>query len=200
MDFETEMNMATLNDINLLDVGHTITMVGALYAGEDKVYGVLFPEGQEEAKAAPVEMVDMTLDDWKAFLVQTDTLPVEAFPDGSGAKAILRKANREVDNTVSWAVYRRDGFQCRYCGNAKVPLTVDHIIRWEERGPWIEINLVTACRKCNKVRGNTSYADWLKHEHYIRVSNNLTPQVRAANEALLGTLDSIPRVKNIRSR
>lgn len=192
--------MATLNDINLLDVGHSITMVGALYAGQGRVLAILFPEGADEARTAQAEMVDMTLEDWKAFLVQTDTLPVEAFPDGSGVKAILRKANREVDNTVSWAVYRRDGYRCRYCGNAKVPLTVDHLVRWEERGPWIEVNLVTACRKCNKTRGDQSYGDWLKSEFYLRVARNLAPEVRAANEAILATLDAIPRVNKIRSR
>lgn len=192
--------MGSLKDINLLDVGHSILMVGALYAGKGKVYAMLFPEGADEAKLAPVEMLDLDLEDWKAFLVQTDTLPVEAYPDGSGQKAILRKSNREVDNTVSWTVYRRDSYRCRYCGNDKVPLTVDHLIRWEERGPWIEANLVTACRKCNKTRGDMSYADWLKSEFYLRVSQKLTPEARASNEAILGKLDAIPRVNKIRSR
>ena len=76
--------MATLKDINLLDVGHSITMVGALYAGKGRVLAVLFPEGADEAKAAPVEMVDMTHEDWRdRLLPQTDTLPAEVFPDGS---------------------------------------------------------------------------------------------------------------------
>src|SRR5271154_4544721 len=127
--------MGTLKDLNLLDIGHTITMVGALYAGKDRVLGVLFPEGQEEAKRAPVEMIDMTHEDWLAFLNQTDTLPTEVIVDGSNLKAILRKANREVDSNVSWRVYRRDKYACRYCGVDNVPLTVDHIICWEDRGP-----------------------------------------------------------------
>ncbi len=192
--------MGTLKDINLLDVGHTITMVGALYAGKGKVFGVLFPEGQAEAKQAPVEMLDMTLEDWISFLQQTDTLPTEVVVDGTGQKAILRKANREVDNTVSWKVYRRDQYACRYCGIDNVPLTVDHIVTWEDRGPWIEQNLLTACRKCNKTRGNTSYGEWLKSDFYARVSQKLSPAVRAANEAVLGKLDTIPRVNKIRSR
>ena len=79
-------------------------------------------------------------------------------------------------------------------------MTVDHLVRWEERGPWIEVNLVTSCRKCNKTRGDTSYADWLKSEFYLRVSKALTPEVRAANEAILGTLAGIPRVQKMRSR
>src|SRR5580692_5086292 len=64
-----EDHMGTLKDINLLDVGHTITMVGALYAGKGRVLAVLFPEGQDEARKASVEMLDMTVEDWKEFLV-----------------------------------------------------------------------------------------------------------------------------------
>ena len=105
-----------------------------------------------------------------------------------------------MDNNVSWRVYRRDKYACRYCGVNNVPLTVNHIICWEVRGPWIEQNLLTACRKCNKTRGNTSYADWLRHPHYLKVAQHLNPEIRAANEAILGRLDAIPRVNKIRSR
>ncbi len=192
--------MITLKDIELLEVGHSIVMVGALYAGGGAVYAMLLPEGADEARSASVTLVEMSLEDWKAFLVQTDTLPVEAYPDGSNQKAILRKSTREVDTVVSWAVYRRDGYRCRYCGNGSVPLTVDHLVRWEERGPWIEANLATACRPCNKKRGSMSYADWLKSDAYLKLSRGLSPEVRAANEAVLGTLDAIARVARICSR
>jgi hypothetical protein len=192
--------MLTLKDIDLLDVGHQITMVGALFAGKGRVLAVLLPDREDEAQVAPVELLHMTLDDWKAFLAQTDTLATEVFLDGSGQKAILRKANRDVDAKVSWAVYRRDGYRCRYCGRNDMPLTVDHLVLWEERGPWAEENLVSACSKDNKARGRTPYADWLQSDWYRRVSQGLTPEVRAANEALVATLDRIPRVVKMRSR
>jgi hypothetical protein len=193
--------VARFADLPLLEVGHTITMIGALYEGHGKAFALLFPDCSDEAgQWFPPHLMQMTLEDWQAFLLQTDTLPVEAFPDGSPAKAILRKASREVDTIVSWAVYRRDRYQCRYCGRNDVPLTVDHVIRWEERGPWTQENLVTACRKCNKTRGDMPYADWLQSEAYLRFSDQRPAEASAANEALLSTLESIPLVKRIRSR
>ncbi len=191
--------MATLNDINLLDIGDTIQMAGALYVGKGKAYLILFPEDQAEAKALPIEHLDLTHEDWKTFLRQTDLLEVQAV-SGSNEKAILRKSTRQIEQAVSWNVYRRDSYTCRYCGNDKIALTVDHLVRWEEGGPSIEANLVASCRKDNKTRGDMSYADWLKDPYYLRVSAKLKPEVRAANEALLGTLDAIPRKKHIATR
>ncbi len=191
--------MTTLQDINLLDIGNTIQMAGALYVGKGKAYLITFPEDQEEVKGLPIDHLDLTHEDWKTFLRQTDFLDVQP-ASGSNEKALLRKSTRQIEQGVSWNVYRRDSYSCRYCGNDKIPLTVDHLVRWEEGGPSIEANLVASCRKCNKVRGDMSYGDWLKDAFYLRVSAKLKPEVRAANEALLPTLAAIPRKKHITSR
>jgi hypothetical protein len=193
------MNMASLKDINLYDIGDTIQMAGALYAGKGKAYLITFPEDQVEVKGLPIEHLELTHEDWVAFLRQTDLLEVQA-ANGSNEKAILRKSTRQIEQAVSWNVYRRDNYTCRYCGNDKIALTVDHLVRWEEGGPSIEANLVASCRKCNKTRGDMSYGDWLKDPFYLRVSARLKPEVRAANEAILGTLDAVPRKKHIASR
>jgi len=79
-------------------------------------------------------------------------------------------------------------------------MTVDHVICWEESGPSIEANLVTACRKCNKLRGNMSYIDWLKCTDYLSRSSKLSEEVRNRNLALVQTLDSIPRKHHMVSR
>ena len=192
------MKKIKLQDLNLLDVGNTIQMAGAIYANRDKAFVVLFPEDANVVDL-PIEVIDMTLEDWVAFLRQTDLLEVQV-ADGTNQKAILRKSTRQIDSSVSWDVFRRDAYTCRYCGNAKIPLTVDHLVRWEEGGPSIVANLLSACRKCNKVRGDMSYADWLKDPFYLKVSKGLKPEVRAANEAVLGTLAAIPRKKHVGSR
>jgi hypothetical protein len=192
--------MAKLTDINLLDVGHTIMMTGAIFSGNDKHYLCFFPFDREDH---PTEPLEMNHEDWKTFIRQTDILETEVLqsaPDGTLAKVILRKSARVVDSLVQWRVFKRDGYACRYCGNDNVPLSVDHLVVWEDGGPTIETNLVAACKKCNKVRGNLSYAEWLRHPRYKNVSTNLTPEARAANEALLGTLDAIPRMVNKRTR
>ena len=99
-------------------------------------------------------------------------------------------------------MYRRDHYRCRYCGANDVPLTVDHLVLWEEGGPSTEENLVSACKDCNKTRGNTPYHLWLRDSYYKRVSANLPPMIQEANERIAHTLDGIKThpLKGNRSR
>lgn len=189
-----------LKDLNLLSIGHTIQMTGAVYAGEGKTLLVFFPGERPEGT---IENLEMDQGEWETFLRQTDLLEVEAYvkePTGVIGKAIVRKSTRQIEQGVSWKVFKRDGYKCRYCANDDVPLTVDHLVLWEKGGPSTVENLVSACRKCNKVRGNEEYADWLKHPFYLQASRKLDAVTRQANEALLATLDKIPRYAKVRSR
>jgi hypothetical protein len=188
------------SDLNLLSIGNSIGMVGAIYSGEGQTILCYFPgEGHEP----PVDTLEMTLDEWQRFLLQTDTLETEVSAraaDGTVSKAILRKSQRTIDASVSWRVFKRAGYRCEYCGNDNAPLTVDHLVRWEEGGPSIEANLVAADKRCNKTRGNMSYAQWLESPFYKKVSAALSEEKRAANRRLLETLDAIPRKNYIKSR
>lgn len=188
-------------EIELRKIGNSVKLVGAIWAGEGKAFVLRFPEFADE-KAEMVE-VEMTHDDWKVLLHQSNVVETEVLSkteDGMLFKAIVRKCEHSVAQQVSWNVFRRDGYSCRYCGANKVPLTVDHVVRWEEGGPSIEENLVASCRRCNKVRGDTSYADWMQHPYYLDVYKKLTPEARYKNEMLVDKLDVIPRVVNVRSR
>lgn len=191
-----------LKELDLLKVGNTIQMAGAVFAGEGEVYLVMFPdEHGHDTKAIVTLELDTT--EWTAFLRQTDLLEVEILAkasDGTLAKAIVRKSQRQIDAAVSWRVFRRDEYRCRYCGRNDVPLTVDHLVRWEEGGPSIEANLLSACKKDNRTRGDMSYAQWLRSTHYKDLSKNLADHFRVDNEALLGTLDKIPRRVHVHSR
>ena len=58
-------------------------------------------------------------EDWKKVLRQTDLLETEVLAlseDGKLTKAILRKSQRQIEARISWNVFRRDGYRCRYCG------------------------------------------------------------------------------------
>lgn len=186
----------TFSDIKLTDIGTTIQMVGAVYAdGRGKAYYFAFPSTHGEG--ANPEHVEMTDEDWKIMLRQADLVEVEATvqaEDGTLSKAIARKSQRQIDSQVSWNVFRRDNFMCRYCGTEKLSLTVDHLVRWEDGGPSIEANLVACCRKCNKVRGDTAYAAWLRHPYYIEVSQKVSFAYQELNRRVADTLASIPRV------
>lgn len=192
--------MAKLKDINLLSVGHTINLTGAVWSGEGKTFITYFPGDREDL---PIEPLDMDSEDWKTFIRQTDLLETEVLaksPDGTLAKIILRKSQRQLDLTLSWKVFKRDGYRCRYCGNDNTPMTVDHLVVWEEGGPTIEANLVASCKKCNKTRGNMPYLDWLQSPHYRKVSAGLDAATKQANSALALKLVDIPRMVHARSR
>lgn len=50
-------------------------------------------------------------------------------------------------------LFRRDDYQCGYCGSKK-NLTVDHIIPKSRGGQNTWLNLVTCCSHCNRVKDN----------------------------------------------
>ena len=191
-------------DLNILDVGNTIQLGGAIYIDGSKAYLCYFPaDAPSDEEPLAVENLLMDKDEWKQFLRQTDILEAEVLAkadDGKITKAILRKSARQIEQGVHWSVYRRDGYACRYCGKDDIPLSVDHLVLWEKGGPSTVENLVAACRKCNKTRGNTEYADWLNHPHYKRMCKNLTDHIRGLNIAVLDTLAAIPLRIHRRSR
>lgn len=203
-----------LEDLDLLEVGHSIQLAGAVWMGKDQLFLCMFPEHQGRIYSMDlpgdypqfsddnnhddfiVDTLDMGSEDWAKFIRQTDLLETEVLAQAENkklVKAIIRKSQRQISQGVSWRVFKRDGYACRYCGNDDVPLTVDHLVLWEKGGPSIEENLVAADKRCNRTRGNLPYEVWLKHPYYLKVSQSLTAEQREANRELLKTLKVIPR-------
>lgn len=189
------MKRIGLIDIKLLDIGNTITLYGAAYQGNGRLLVLPFPdEDPEDAEVEP-ELLIMDSPQWESFLLQADILNVEAGP----MKAIVRKSQRQIDSIVSWNVFRRDCFRCRYCGEEK-PLTVDHVDLWEDGGVSVEANLIAACRRCNKLRGNMKYILWLRSAEYQRVSKNLPSEVKQLNELVTDTLPALELLRVVKQR
>ena len=183
-----------LTDINLKEVGRSIQLIGAVYADSNEAWMVFLPDTGVTVAATPVHL---TTEEWTKFLRQTDLVEFEATvqdPEtGKLQRAILRKSTRQVSKHISWQVFRRDNFQCRYCGIDTVPLTVDHLVTWESGGPSIPENLVASCQRCNNTRGEMDFYDWIHSPYYKKVSKGLSFETRFANQALAPTLDAIPR-------
>lgn len=189
-------------ELNLIDFGNTIELVGAVYKqGDEKRYHCLiFPdEASHETGYVGYEHLSLeaiSLEDWKKLIRQTDLVETEVLAkDNTGGilKILIRKTTRQIDTKVSWKVFQRDNYSCRYCGRTGIPLTVDHLVLWEEGGFSSPENLVASCKKCNRTRGNMQYGDWLKDEYYKRVSKELPPEIKEKNEAILFTLEKLPR-------
>ncbi len=199
------MELRKFESIPLAKVGHELVTVGIVLqseglGGEFDSTVVMFPQQSALGRGG---VCFPTVEQWQQLLEQMDFLGREVEvveQDGTIGKAILRKSQRQIDPIIQWRVFKRDGFRCCYCGRDDVPLTVDHLVLWEERGPSIEDNLLSSCKKDNRVRGRLAYGAWLQSEHYKRVAEGLTPARRAANDALLFTLKDIPLVKRQRSR
>lgn len=50
-------------------------------------------------------------------------------------------------------IFKRDNFECQYCG-AEDDLTLDHVMPRSRGGATSWKNLVTACKKCNAIKGD----------------------------------------------
>jgi hypothetical protein len=179
--------MNTLKEIGLLNFGTSIVMSGVIFRNSQTgdSFTAMFPgfELPEES-----QMVEFSVDDWQQVLQQTDFQNVEV------GKAIIRKSQRQIDNRVSWAVYERDEYKCRYCGK-RGPLTVDHVAPWEDGGPTIPFNLLSACPDCNRTRGRTPYKEWLESPECVKRSKGLDAEVIQAN---IWVVFNIPEIEKLR--
>ena len=55
------------------------------------------------------------------------------------------------------AIYRRDSFMCAYCGS-DTSLSLDHLVpRTKKNGHNKPTNLITACVRCNRRKGNNPW-------------------------------------------
>lgn len=181
-----------IKGIDLLKFGNEYQISGVIFNHGDNNAHLYLP-GEEEGS--------LSLEDWQTLIQQTDLLEVEVEgPLDKVKKALARKTARQIEQNISWAVYRRDDYSCRYCGKDDVPLTVDHLVLWEKGGPSIMENLVTSCKKCNRTRGNTEYADWLDTDYYKKVASKLDADTILANWNLSATLSNIQRVRVLRKR
>ena len=64
--------------------------------------------------------------------------------------------------TLRAFVIHRDNSTCRYCGKKAKPVELDHVTPRSLSGPNTPWNLVVACHKCNRRKGNKSLAEFLK--------------------------------------
>ena len=67
-----------------------------------------------------------------------------------------RKERAELAAGIRFAIFKRDGFRCRYCGRDvgdAVALHVDHVIPRSKGGTNALDNLVTSCSYCNLGKG-----------------------------------------------
>lgn len=76
---------------------------------------------------------------------------------------LKKSEQRAVRLGLRFAVLRRDGFRCQYCGGTPQKgylLQVDHVIPRSKGGKTVAQNLVTACFLCNSGKSDGALVQW----------------------------------------
>lgn len=94
--------------------------------------------------------------------------------------AELVREEKSEPHLTNWALYRRDRYLCGYCGGRfrDSDLSRDHVVPLHLGGRDRWMNVVTACRSCNTMKGGRTpeaahmpllYAPYIpsRHEHLI---------------------------------
>ena len=170
-------------DLNLLEIGNTIEISGVVYENDTDVFVIYLPD-----VADPVRMHEIfpTLEEWQQIVRQSDLKEIEGMDRGK--KIILRKSTRQIEQKVSWEVFRRDNYTCRYCGVDDQPLTVDHVVVWEEMGPSVPMNLISSCKKCNNKRGTMRYEEWIASPYYLSNLSKIGVEVMTENTRVVADI------------
>lgn len=203
MNAEDIIKIVKLDSFDIYKFGNSYDIAGIVYstAQNDKIIALL-PE-EDFNPYAEIKIMEMTLDEWKKMIRQTDLLETEILQkaaDGKQTKIILRKSARQIDQRVAWKVYERDHYECQYCGIHGVPLTIDHLITWESGGATVEGNLVSSCKKCNKIRGNTPIDEWLASDEYKNRSKNAPEYAKQFVKDMAIKCKSVPLMKHKKTR
>ena len=188
------MKILKFEDLNLLEIGNEFEITGVVY--QKPISTISNIMGESLTIMLPDELIEFhgnilfpTLEQWKQIIRQSDLKETEGMDKGK--KIILRKSTRQIEQKIMWNVFRRDEFKCRYCAAEDVPMTVDHVVLWEEMGPSIEENLICSCKKCNNARGNMQYEEWLQSDYYLRKSALLSAVVDTANSLVILNIPNI---------
>lgn len=73
----------------------------------------------------------------------------------------MASKRKQISKSTRFEVFKRDKFTCQYCGASapEVILEVDHIKPVSKGGTDDLMNLVTACRNCNRGKTNRELSD-----------------------------------------
>lgn len=140
------------------DLGSLLKVEGLVVGGEGARAVLMLPDTPMFDKAP--DILTLNTEEWSNFLRQSDNPEVLVMP----AKAFHRKVRYEISGHVQQKIWLADNLRCYYClaKMGKAQLTIDHFIPLESGGENAPSNYLTACRKCNKLKGSMPAQDWCK--------------------------------------
>lgn len=155
--------------------GHIYSIGGLVFTGQNgDVYVALLPSASGAVSVVEgLEDVPVS-DKWTYELLtaeeMSELLQFSDNPDflDSTTKIFHRKARFEISGAVQQKVWVRDGCRCMFCKRpmGEVQLSIDHFVPLEMGGKNDPSNYLSACRKCNKDKGNQEPKEFCDKKGY----------------------------------
>lgn len=146
------------------DVGSNLRINGLVVGGAGCSAILLLPGLKADFVSRVVNpILELTEEEWSEFIRRSDDPEVLI----GMPKVFHRKMRYAISGAVQQKIWAADGFMCVYCG-AKMGdtmLTMDHFEPLELGGKNDSSNLVSACRSCNKKKGNQVPEAWMANVH-----------------------------------
>ncbi len=147
------------------DIGQRLTITGVILEGEGVPVIIKTPDSSASHDSIRgASILEPTSEEWSEIIRHSDDPSVFELDATGGIKAIHRKLRYAISGDVQQKIWARDGFKCVYCNRMMgvVQLTIDHFYPLETGGKNDETNYLSACRKCNKRKGNTLPEEWCR--------------------------------------
>lgn len=143
------------------DLGEQLTIAGVVLQGATKPIILMTPESPD-MRLADADVYVPNVDEWSRFIRCSDDPQIFLLDTTGGVKAVHRKLRYAISGAIQQKVWVRDGLKCMYCAKpmGEVQLTIDHFVPLELGGANQPNNYLSACRKCNKSKGNKVPQDW----------------------------------------
>jgi hypothetical protein len=145
------------------DVGNFIQIAGVIWQGGGEEILMYLPDHRSlETPENEATELYPSVDEWSQVIQHSDDPSIFEFDDTGVLKAIHRKVRFQISGAVQQKVWALDGCKCLYCLRkiGQVQLTIDHFQPLETGGKNDQSNYLTACRKCNKRKGNEDPRTW----------------------------------------
>lgn len=98
----------------------------------------------------------------------------------------MSKHKMDIRDKFRKAVFLRDGYRCRICGNAKGPFDAHHITPRKDmpHGGYVAENGITLCRECHvkaetDLQGEVVVIGWTAKELYEAIESSKEEAVKA---------------------
>lgn len=147
------------------DIGSALRIHGLVVGGNGASAVLMLPglellgiPSRDPRHAGMPRVLHLSEAEWSDFIRRSDDPEILVGP----AKIFQRKLRYEISGAVQQKIWAHANFSCMYCGRkmGEVALTVDHFWPLESGSKNDSSNFISACRRCNKSKGNEDPKDF----------------------------------------